>query len=101
MPGIDRRPADVLIAWRLCLLGMVATTAQERGTEPVNTSTPTVEEVLRFEDLPTGFVSGHRVVVRWSDGSEGELLRWYHDELVVSARDLIGKTRAAIRSQRF
>jgi hypothetical protein len=33
---------------------------------------PTVEEVLRFEDLPVGSLASRRAVVRWSDGSEGE-----------------------------
>jgi hypothetical protein len=40
---------------------------------------PTVVEVLRFEDLPIGSQASRRVVVRWSDGTEGEALRWYSD----------------------
>jgi hypothetical protein len=39
-------------------------------------SSPTVVEVLRFEDLPLG---SRRAVVRWSDGTEGEALTWYSD----------------------
>jgi hypothetical protein len=40
---------------------------------------PTVEEVLAFEDLPPGSLASRRAVVRWSDGTEGEALRWYAD----------------------
>jgi hypothetical protein len=40
---------------------------------------PTVVQVLRFEDLPLGSHGTRRAVVRWSDGSEGEGLRWYAD----------------------
>jgi hypothetical protein len=42
-------------------------------------SAPTVELVLRFEDLPIGSMGSRRAVVRWSDGTEGEALRWYAD----------------------
>jgi hypothetical protein len=38
---------------------------------------PTVIEVLCFEDLPLGSRGSRRVLVRWSDGSKGEALRWY------------------------
>jgi hypothetical protein len=40
---------------------------------------PTITEVLRFEDLPLGSRGTRRAVVRWSDGSEGEALTWYAD----------------------
>jgi hypothetical protein len=40
---------------------------------------PTVESVTRFEDLPVGEAGSRRAVVRWSDGTEGEALRWYAD----------------------
>jgi len=40
---------------------------------------PTVVEVLRFEDLPPGSCGSRRAVVRWSDGTEGEALSWYSD----------------------
>lgn len=43
------------------------------------TGSPTVEEVLSFEDLPTGSLASRRAVVRWSDGSESEAVRWYAD----------------------
>jgi hypothetical protein len=42
-------------------------------------TSPTVAEVLRFEDLPLGSRGTRRAVVRWSDGSEGEALTWYAD----------------------
>jgi hypothetical protein len=35
-----------------------------------------VEEVLGFEDLPPGSLASRRAVVRWSDGSEGEAIRY-------------------------
>ena len=40
-------------------------------------TSPTVNEVVRFEDLPLGSHGSRRAVVRWSDGSEGEALSWY------------------------
>jgi hypothetical protein len=40
---------------------------------------PTVMEVLRFEDLPLGSRGTRRVIARWSDGSESEALTWYAD----------------------
>jgi hypothetical protein len=42
---------------------------------------PVVKEVLRFEDLPLGSRGTRRALVRWSDGSEGEALTWYADEI--------------------
>jgi hypothetical protein len=52
------------------------------GSFPVNPGNPIVEEVLRFEDLPSGSMASRRAIVRWSDGSEGECLRWYSDDLL-------------------
>ncbi len=51
------------------------------SVDPVGASqaSPTVTEVLRFEDLPLGSRGTRRAVVRWSDGSEGEALTWYDD----------------------
>ena len=40
-------------------------------------TSPTVTEVLRFEDLPLGSRGTRRAIVRWSDGTEGEALTWY------------------------
>ena len=61
---------------------------------------PIVEEVLRFEDLPPGSLASRRAVVRWSDGSEGEALRWYADEILICEGDH-GKTRQQLRSLDF
>jgi hypothetical protein len=48
---------------------------------------PVVEEVLRFEDLPPGSRGSRRAVVRWSDGTEGEALAWYSDEILICEGD--------------
>lgn len=61
----------------------------------------TVVEVLRFEDLPLGASASRRVVVRWSDGSESEALRWYSDEVKFSEGDFLGKSREQLRSLHF
>jgi hypothetical protein len=50
-------------------LGAVAMSASD--------TSPTVVEVVRFEDLPLGSRGSRRAIVRWSDGSEGEALSWY------------------------
>jgi hypothetical protein len=60
-----------------------------------------VVETVRFEDLPPGSRGTRRAVVRWSDGSEGEALRWYADEILICEGDLIGKTPVQIRSLHF
>ena len=64
-------------------------------------SSPTVVEVLRFEDLPLGSLGSRRAVVRWSDGTEGEGVRFYQDEVLFSEGDLVGKSREQIRSLHF
>ena len=61
-------------------------------------SQPTIIEILRFEDLPLGSRGSRRAVVRWSDGSEGEALVWYADEILICEGDLIGKTSEQLRS---
>jgi hypothetical protein len=66
-----------------------------------SSQSPVVEEVLRFEDLPVGSLASRRAVVRWSDGTEGECLRWYGDEVLVCEGDLVGKTREQLRSFHF
>ena len=38
---------------------------------------------------------------RWSDGTQGEALRWYGDEVLVCEGDLVGKTQAQLRSLHF
>ena len=67
----------------------------------VSSAAPVVEEVLRFEDLPVGSLGTRRAVVRWSDGTEGEGLQWYRDEILICEGDLIGKTRDQLRSLHF
>ena len=49
------------------------------ATVSASETSPTVVEVLRFEDLPLGSRGSRRAVVRSSDGSEGEALTWYAD----------------------
>jgi hypothetical protein len=67
----------------------------------VSSALPVVDEVLRFEDLPVGSLGTRRAVVRWRDGTEGEALKWYGDEILVCEGDLIGKTRDQLRSLHF
>jgi len=64
-------------------------------------SEPIVEEILRFEDLALGSAGTRRAVVRWSDGTEDAPMTWYADEILVCEGDLVGKTRAEIRSLHF
>jgi hypothetical protein len=56
---------------------------QQRSSslDPVSASatSPIVAEVVRFEELPLGSRGSRRAVVRWSDGTTGEALRWYAD----------------------
>jgi hypothetical protein len=66
-------------------LGAVAMSASD--------TSPTVVELMRFEDLLLGSRGSRRAIVRWSDGSEGEALSWYADEILICEGDLIGKTR--------
>ena len=55
---------------------------------------PAVVEVLRFEELRLGsLASRSSAVVRWSEGSEGEGLRWYSDEILSP----VGLRRAAVK----
>jgi hypothetical protein len=68
---------------------------------PGNAVAPFVEEVLGFEELPVGSTGSRRVIVHWSDGSEGEALRYYHDEVLVCEGDVLGKTREQLRSLHF
>jgi hypothetical protein len=67
----------------------------------VSSAAPVVEEVLRFEDLPVGSLGTRRAVVRWSDGTEGEGLKWFGDEIMICEGDLVGKTRDQLRSLHF
>jgi hypothetical protein len=67
----------------------------------VSDTSPTVVEVVRFEDLPLGSRGSRRAIVRWSDGSEGEALSWYADEILISEGDPVGKTREQLRALHF
>ena len=60
------------------------------GSISVNPRNPTVEEVLRFEDLPPDSLASRRAIVRWSDGTEGEAIRYYSDE-ILSPVDGVGR----------
>ena len=60
-----------------------------------------VVEVTAFEALPQDDAGSRRALVRWSDGSTGEALRWYDDEVLFCEGDLIGKTEAELRSLHF
>ena len=62
---------------------------------------PTVEEVLRFEDLPLGSAGSRRAIVRWSDGTESAALTFYADEVLFCEGDLVGKMQSQIRSVHF
>ena len=53
----------------------------------MNTDDPIVEEVVRCEDLPPCSLAGRRMIVRWSDGTEGEAVRFYQDEVLFSEGD--------------
>jgi hypothetical protein len=68
---------------------------------PSGRANPFVTEVLQFENLAAGELGSRRAVVRWSDGSEDEALRWYGDEILICEGDLIGKTRDELRSLHF
>jgi hypothetical protein len=68
---------------------------------PVSSAAPVVEEVVRFEDLPVGSLGTRRAVVRWSDGTESEGLKWFGDEIMICEGDLIGMTREQLRSLHF
>jgi hypothetical protein len=57
------------------------------GSISVNPGNPIVEEVLRFEDLPLGSLASRRAIVRWSDGTEGEAIRYYRDEVLICEGD--------------
>ena len=64
-------------------------------------SEPVVSEVVAVEALPVGANGSRRAVVRWSDGTEGEGLRWYSEEVKFSEGDLLGKSREQLRALHF
>ena len=61
----------------------------------------TVVELVAIQHLPVGANASRRAVVRWSDGSEGEALRWFDDEILFCEGDLLGKTEAQLRRLHF
>lgn len=86
---------------RYSLVGDAARGAGTLECVAPDAAEPVVEEVLRFEDLPLGSTGSRRVIVRWSDGTEGEAVRFYADEVLFSEGDLLGRTQAQIRSLHF
>jgi hypothetical protein len=62
---------------------------------------PIVVEVVAIEPLPLGANGSRRAVVPWSDGTTGEALRWFDDEILFSEGDLVGKTQPELRSLHF
>ena len=85
---------------------LISTVDREDGGDTLATveqapSDPVVEEVIAFEDLPLGSSASRRAIVRFSDGTEGQALAWYGDEILVCEGDLIGKTQAQLRSLHF
>jgi hypothetical protein len=50
-------------------------------------TSPTVIEILRFEDLPLGSRGTRRAIARWSDGTESEALTYYADEILICEGD--------------
>jgi hypothetical protein len=60
-----------------------------------------VTGVLAIEPLPLGSNGSRRAVVRWSDGTTGEGLRWFNDEILFSEGDLLGKTEAQLPELHF
>jgi hypothetical protein len=55
--------------------------------KPGAESQPVVAEVLAFEGLPPAVRGSRRALVRWSDGSRGEAVRWYDDEVLFCEGD--------------
>lgn len=80
-----------------------------QGEAPVDCGVPydhamgerSVLEVVAFEALPPEVRGSRRAVVRWSDGTVGEALRWYEDEVLFCEGDLLGKTEAQLRGLHF
>jgi hypothetical protein len=51
--------------------------------------------------MPPDSLATRRVVVRWSDGTVGEAIRWVADEVLVTEGDPLGETREQLRSLHF
>jgi hypothetical protein len=88
----------------------LALVAQPHDTEPggrhsiryarLTVAEPTIAEVLHIEEPALGG-GRRRVVVRWSDGSTGQALSYFADEVLVSEGDLVGKTSSELRHLHF
>jgi hypothetical protein len=63
-------------------------------------SEPVVAELLAVERLLPAERESRRALVRSSDGSRGEAVRWY-DEVLFCEGDLIGNTAAELRTLHF
>jgi hypothetical protein len=70
---------------------------------PVSESqpSPTVEEVLRFEDLPAGAIGQPSAIVRFSDGTDGGGASLVCRRGAGVRGDPIGKTGEQLRSLHF
>jgi hypothetical protein len=62
---------------------------------------PVIAEVIAVEPVPVDAPGSRRAVVRWSDGTVGEALRWYDDEVLFCEGDLLGKSEAELRNLHF
>ena len=72
---------------------------QDRGGEYAGRmSEPVVTRVIAVQELPWGSPASRRVIAEWSDGSQSEALSWYAEEWLVSEGDLVGRSRAQIRT---
>jgi hypothetical protein len=80
-------------------------TASPRGGRPCtydpSVGDRVVVEVVAIEPMPLGARGSRRAVVRWSDGTVGEALRWWDAEVLFCEGDLLGKTAAELRSLHF
>jgi hypothetical protein len=85
------------------LYSLQADTACEQPTTipGVHHTAPTVAEVLRFENLPSDALASRCAIVRWSDDTHSEALRWYADEVLITEGDLLGKTAEQLRALHF
>jgi hypothetical protein len=99
----DTYTASDGVAYTLAAEAQLDLPASDDTLAPVGPAqtTPIVEEVLRFADLPLGSSATRAAVVRWSDGAESQALAWYSDEILICEGDLLGKTQDQLRSLHF
>ena len=60
-----------------------------------------VVEVVKIEQVPVEEPGSRRAVVRWSDGTVAEALRWYDDEVLFCEGDFLGKSEDELRNLHF